>query len=448
MPILIPDTVEEFSTEGERLFHGFLSRVAIPDNRFAVWYEPRVTDESADSLPDFLLFNPEVGLIVFEVKDWSLDRIREADPKKFTLDFGGKVTVKANPYRQAEEYFHRLRTLIQADGRLISREMSSFGNCRIPISCGVVFTNMARHEYEASFGNEAIVPSQKIFYYEDLSPDSEYHDGSGVRFLASLKERFPPKFSYRYDQRDLEILRLLLFPIVRVPEVKRGPSLDRQEHKKRVALLDHLQESIARRFGRGRHIVVGPPGSGKTLVLVHQAAFLLEHLRNIKRILFLCFNSSLVNHVRSLLSLKGVSLGEHGVEVLPIFELCEKILGAPISLEKEETAYYNMVIDEVLAKDPGERYRYDAVLVDEGQDFDTRMLQVALKCLNPATDVFTVALDEGQEIYGRKRDWRTIGINLKGKVRRTPSRSPPSRTDSGQKQAWRHPGFSRNHEVP
>jgi superfamily I DNA/RNA helicase len=105
------------------------------------------------------------------------------------------------------------------------------------------------------------------------------------------------------------------------------------------------------------------------------------------------------------------------VEVLPIFELCEKILGDPISLEKEETAYYNMVIDEVLGKDPGERYRYDAVLVDEGQDFDTRMLQVALKCLNPASEVFTVALDEGQEIYGRKRDWRALGINLKGKVR-------------------------------
>jgi superfamily I DNA and RNA helicase len=76
--------------------------------------------------------------------------------------------------------------------------------------------------------------------------------------------------------------------------------------------------------------------------------------------------------------LKGVPLGENGVEVLPIFELCEKLLGSSISLEKEETAYYDLVIDEALKKDPGERYRYDAVLVDEGQDFDTRMLQVAL----------------------------------------------------------------------
>jgi hypothetical protein len=210
MPILFPDNIEEFATEGERNFHGFLSRVAKPDGRFAVWYEPRVRDESVESLPDFLLFNPEVGLIVFEVKDWMLDQIMEADPKKFTLEFGGKVKVKANPYEQAREYYHGLRTLIQNDGRLISRDKEFFGNCRVPISFGVVFANMARHEYEARFGNDAIIPPEDLLY-EDMAPDSEYHDGSGCASPMSEGALFP-RFFYKNTSQDFDVLRQILFP--------------------------------------------------------------------------------------------------------------------------------------------------------------------------------------------------------------------------------------------
>ena len=66
---------------------------------------------------------------------------------------------------------------------------------------------------------------------------------------------------------------------------------------------------------------------------------------------------------------KKVPLGENGVDVLHFFELCAKILGESVSCENEETAYYDIVIEETLRKATVFTKKYDAVLVDEGQDF-------------------------------------------------------------------------------
>ncbi|HOD74863.1 MAG TPA: 3'-5' exonuclease, partial [Syntrophorhabdaceae bacterium] len=56
--------------------------------------------------------------------------------------------------------------------------------------------------------------------------------------------------------------------------------------------------------------------------------------------------------------------------------------------------------------------RYDAILIDEGQDFSDDMYRVVAGLLNPATDNLTVAIDPTQGIYPGKG----VGIVKKGKV--------------------------------
>ncbi|BCG47932.1 hypothetical protein GEOBRER4_n2786 [Citrifermentans bremense] len=78
MAIMIPDEIEEFTTCGEEAFYRFLRLAAKPDERFCVWYSPDIFGRE----PDFVLFCPEVGLIVFEVDEGQdvynlLTRIRE-----------------------------------------------------------------------------------------------------------------------------------------------------------------------------------------------------------------------------------------------------------------------------------------------------------------------------------------------------------------------------------
>ena len=85
---MLPEQVESFKTEGEGRFYRFLATVARPDSSYLAWYTPDLQGKE----PDFILYSDSVGLIVFEVKDWALHRIREADPSRFTLDVNGVAT--------------------------------------------------------------------------------------------------------------------------------------------------------------------------------------------------------------------------------------------------------------------------------------------------------------------------------------------------------------------
>ncbi len=101
MATMIPENVENFTTEGEKQFYRFLESVAKPDSQYIAWYTPDLKGKE----PDFILFGDKVGLIVFEVKDWALEQIREANPQHFILSMGGKTKSRKNPFQQARDYF-------------------------------------------------------------------------------------------------------------------------------------------------------------------------------------------------------------------------------------------------------------------------------------------------------------------------------------------------------
>jgi hypothetical protein len=88
MAFMLPEQVESFKTEGEGRFYRFLATVAKPDSSYLAWYTPDLQGKE----PDYILCSDSVGLIVFEVKDWALHQIREADPSRFTLDVNGVAT--------------------------------------------------------------------------------------------------------------------------------------------------------------------------------------------------------------------------------------------------------------------------------------------------------------------------------------------------------------------
>ena len=99
MATMIPENVEEFKTEGERQFYKFLEAVAKPDAGHITWYTPDIEGKE----PDFILFSRNVGLIVFEVKDWMLDQIREANPQYFRLQVGRDIESRKSPFQQARD---------------------------------------------------------------------------------------------------------------------------------------------------------------------------------------------------------------------------------------------------------------------------------------------------------------------------------------------------------
>ena len=99
--------------------------------------------------------------------------------------------------------------------------------------------------------------------------------------------------------------------------------------------------------------------------------------------------------------------------VLLFFESSAKILGEPVTCENEETAFYDLVIEETLRKATDFTERYDAVLVDEGQDFSDYFYRIVVSLLNPATNHLSIALDDNQNFYRKKQTWKDLGIQIR-----------------------------------
>jgi len=404
MATMIPSDIDDFNTEGERRFYEFVQSVAKPDQKYTCWYLPDIEGRE----PDFVLFCDEIGLIIFEVKDWALDQIEEATPRTFTLRVGRDRRRLKNPLRQAHVYFESLRDRIRDDGRLISENPKHRGNPKVPIDYGVVFPNINKYEYcQKKF--DKVIDTKRAFFWDDLHSDSDIcRDNSGNCFREVLSQMFQPRFPFELTGTEYHHLKQLLFPVVRIDQPERNTCayIDPSE---RCNVLDDSQEAIARKCRSGRHIVQGPSGSGKTLILAHKAAFLKQYKPEIKNILFVCFNITLVNYIKRLLAEKSVAMGPEGVEVYHFFELCSKILGEEVQYEKESNEYYDLVVEETLSKLGTNGVKYDAILVDEGQDFSQGMIEVVLTLLNNETDNLTLALDAGQNIYGRDLAWHREG---------------------------------------
>jgi len=197
MATMIPGDIEEFGTEGEKTFYKFLEGVAKPDAHYLCWYTPDIDGNE----PDFLLYCEDVGLVVFEVKDWALRQIEEADPHQFLLRIRDKTESRKNPFQQAHGYLNSIKDKIQQDGHLVSTDPAVHGNPKIPLSCGVVFPHINKYEYMEK-GLEKVIGTDKIFFWDDLHPESEICcDSSGQCFLKALKEKFHLFFPVRLTSR-------------------------------------------------------------------------------------------------------------------------------------------------------------------------------------------------------------------------------------------------------
>ena len=412
MATMIPKNVEIFTTEGEKQFYRFLESVAKPDSQYIAWYTPDLKGKE----PDFILFGDKIGLIVFEVKDWALEQIREANPQYFILSMGGKTKSRKNPFQQARDYFLYVMDTIKNDGRLVSKDPGYHGNPKIPINYGVIFPNINKYEYtQKEF--DCVIDTDKIFFWDDMHSASDIcTDTTGNCFLQALLKMFTPQFSFKITGKELNYLKQLIFPIVRIELPERKSEFPYEKRINRLKGLDNHQEAIARKFDGGHRIIVGPSGSGKTLILVHKAAFLLKYNPDIKNLLFVCYNITLVKYIKRLLADKEVPLGENGVQVFHFYQLCSEIIGEDVAYENESSEYYELVDQEALSNIQDYSMKYDAILVDEGQDFSDNMYKIVTALLNPKTDNLTIALDANQDIYRRDSSWKDVGVKARGRV--------------------------------
>ncbi len=152
-------------------------------------------------------------------------------------------------------------------------------------------------------------------------------------------------------------------------------------------------------------IIVGGPGSGKTLVLAHRARRLLDHGMQPDRIRFLVYTNLLNSYLRSGLTELGIP--EESVITVDkwTMDVYRQFIGGRPPVQKRAYGgampdYREMrlrVLKQIREHDDVSPV-LDAVLIDEGQDLDAE----AVELLAGLSRHVTLALDARQRLYEEK----------------------------------------------
>ncbi|MDB4673469.1 NERD domain-containing protein [Verrucomicrobiales bacterium] len=391
MAILVPES-PRFRSKGERALAELLKN--LPDD-CVVYHEPRYHR----ACPDFVIVSPRIGLLVLEAKGWHAGNIQKADRKEITTNYQGTTQKHQHPFEQARDYMFNLKDFLKGH----------FGvnGFRFSLEYAVIFSQMRRDQIEGA-NLLRIFPQSETIYADIFEQWKKITDGKALEkelSAYSSKEHFPkPPLS----PAEMEGIRDAINPSRTF--TKPTPSVvylgEAQESQELIHHLDLKQESAATSLGGGHRILPGVAGSGKTIVLQARARYLAAS-RPESKILLLCYNRTLAAWLRHQLA--GF---EKNVEVANFHAFASKRSVKWNYGTKDETLGKRLL--SKLQESPPE---YDAVLIDEGQDFVASWFQCAVAALkDPEKSDLVIAIDGAQGLYKRLGfTWASVGIRAQGR---------------------------------
>jgi Nuclease-related domain/AAA domain/UvrD-like helicase C-terminal domain len=397
IPERLPER-DDAATKGERKVFAAL-RQYLPED-YLVYYDIRV----GDRYPDFTVIGPDLGVVVLEVKDWRLTSIASARPDRVVIRKSDGDHELRSPVPQAREYTFKIVDLLKKRHKLRAGEQ---------LCCGWGFGAVL----PMFTADDVCTPSRLgISLEETLGPNLVLtgDDLTAERLLPRLRGLLPPWAAHapRLSPDQVDEIRAALYPEIRVGWADDDAHL--------IEVMDREQECLAKALGDGHHLVRGVAGSGKTIVLTRRA----HHLRQLHpdwRILVLCFNRVLAEHLARTLG------ADDRLQVLTFHAWCARELrmakiAMPPPPERGQAwhEYWEQVPSLLLqayASGQARAAAYQAILVDEGQDFANDWYRVILKALDPTSNSLFIALDSSQNIYKRKTSWRELGVEIVGHSR-------------------------------
>ncbi len=422
MPV-IPHSIStfEYATQGEKRLHRILSRLyGESDDEFA-WYEPPALtpggcrDHSKKRFTDFIVFSQFYGILNVEVKDWKKDRIKRIDKQGWEIeDQDGKTLTKESPIEQSRRCAYAIKDRLVKEPELCNKSGEHQGKLIFPFGFGIVFSNIRRNDLYKIPGLESLIPPDQTLCKEDLDIDDSSKDEL-MGFERKLKRMFTTVFGVQaLGEGQLKILRRAIWPELEVTPVRTPARPDSGED---LRILDLRQEDMAKTLGEGHYLIRGVVGSGKTLVLAYRLRYLSALHPNWK-MLFVCYNKSLKNYVRKMIDHLMDGQCPAGIDIFHFHELVtRKTSQSSACLPGEESRQWDTRIGVNLRQAAMNNKivggKYDAIMIDESQDFSTEWLSGVRELLGKS-DSLTIALDPAQDIYGRRRVWKEARIDIVG----------------------------------
>jgi hypothetical protein len=380
---MYPETLDGVNVKSRAeklLFDTFKSQLS--DNFYVLhsvaWIEVRrKSTKPSDGEIDFVIMHPRMGILLLEVKGGIIGRDEFGSWFSIRKD-KTQVEIK-NPFEQVKENKYALIKKIRSLPNW-QYELPTIGHA-------VAFPDGNVDDLKMGVD----IPDEIVLVHNDLD-DVESWLRNCLKFWAGEKI-VPP------GESGVEVLRNLLKKSWYLREPKLGEEISLENAlidtytEEQFALLDWLA-------GRPRAAIRGCAGSGKTLLALKKAEQLAKEGF---RVLLTCYNRNLVEELREIVGKKP------RIKVQNFHGLCQEYAvktGRNLQPDWDEKSpgFFSQIMPDALAEASLiEDFKFDAIIVDEGQDFeDAWWVALEMLLFDQEDGVFYIFFDDNQLVYERK----------------------------------------------
>lgn len=341
-----------------------------------VWRSLANRREAIDGEADFVVLVPHLGLLVLEVKGGGVEI---KDGTWYSTDNNGVIHDIKNPFIQASASKYELLRFFkkkyppQGDGSGLTQ--------RCFFTHGVAFPDItaSSHASISDYGHREIIIDQA-----DL-----------LKPRAAIERIFEhSRKNSRFSRDDFHLIIDHLAPTLEIKPLLGNEAADADR-----ALLKLTQEQADLLQGIKRNrkaVILGRAGTGKTVLASEKARELTAGVDGCPTLL-LCYNKPLQQYLAA--NLEGIPVRVETFHGLVGAEAKKAGIETPKEKKKE---WYEREAPFLLA-DAAEKNgtRYDAIIIDEGQDFTRDWVDVLEVFLLRKGGFFYLFADQQQDLYKR-----------------------------------------------
>lgn len=359
------------------------------------WLSKPQRGSASDGEVDFIVAHPDDGVLLLEVKGGRV--ARDGDTGKWaSIDRYDDAHSIKDPIEQVRKSKFSLLDKLN--------EHPKWGGRRIELGHGIVLPDCATPNAPLS----ADAPHEIVAFSADMEDL-----GSKVRQMYRYWRSRHGDSKLGAD--GMKILTQLLAPTF---QLRRPLGASIAEDDRQILELTEQQYRVLDLLARQRRVsVAGGAGTGKTVLAGEKAKRLAEEGL---RVLLTCYNRPLAEYLQDRFA------WTEGLEILTFHRLCydwAEEAGNLLPKTSGDREYFEKTMPEALlaAADKLEK-RYDAIVVDEAQDFHETWWDPLQLCLSdPDTGILYVFYDDNQSIYQRATTFPKglVEISLSENLRNT-----------------------------
>ena len=384
-PLLNDEFLSNMKSQAEAIFYR-ACRDQFPSN-FLVFHSMSVIDQNSfggHSVGecDFVICDPNAGVLIVEVKGGGIEHKPAEDEAWYSINRNGKKYKIKNPFKQSENYRHRIISIIK-------EKTKGLKNIMFPTGHSVAFPDISKNSLGSILSHNR--NANIIACSEDIEDLNSWYKKS-VNFWNGKISNFQPLGKIMIE----EIKKVILKPVF----VK--PSLDvflNNEEKERIKLTDDQLRLINFLENFDKANIIGGAGTGKTVIAKHLATkFASEN----KKTLLLCFNRFLGDELSSSLNeIENLTVGSFHSVFQNFFKenFSDYLSSAQNDLPNEDMWKTIRPFAYTLGLEKNNSLKFDAIIVDEAQDLspDSWMpIEALLK--SPSSNFFTLS-DTNQSLF-------------------------------------------------